>query len=143
MGAPKGNSFAKGNSGGRRPTEKEEKEHARQWWAEHDVEELERKVASKKYSPWDAYRLRALKADQTILKNWADKVLATLVDHTTNGKDISLEAGNSPALEVIAAEYEEKLKKALQGQVQYEIDASSSTKLPDQDPSTSSSASIA
>lgn len=76
--APKGNKFAVGNKGGGRPSHKETAQHSEKWWLEHDIQALEEKIASKKYSPWDVYRLRALKADPQILKNWADKVLADL-----------------------------------------------------------------
>jgi len=81
-----------GNKGNRnatgRPSVKETKEHAEKWWMVHDVAELEQKIASKKYSPWDIYRLRALKSDPVILKNWADKVLADLHDVTSDGEKL-------------------------------------------------------
>lgn len=88
MAAPKGNKFAVGNKGGRPPTKKELIWHKEKWENDSRVRELEAKIATGVYSVRDVYLLRALKADVAILKNMADKVLATLVDHTTNGKDI-------------------------------------------------------
>lgn len=88
MAAPKGNKNALGNSGGRAPTAKEHEWHRTIWEQDSLVRELEAKIATGKYSVRDVYLLRALKADVSILKNLADKVLATLIDHTTNGKDI-------------------------------------------------------
>lgn len=88
MAAPKGNKFAVGNKGGRPITKKEYEWHKEVWENDSKVRELEAKVASGTYSVRDVYLLRALKADVSILKNMADKVLATLVDHTSNGKEL-------------------------------------------------------
>ena len=96
--APKGNQYAKGNRGGGRISVKEEQWHVGLWnglkgktegelnpW---DVAKLEEKILSKHYSGRDMYALRVLKGDPMILKNLADKVLATLVDHTSKGEQI-------------------------------------------------------
>lgn len=89
-GAPKGNKNALGNSGGRPPTKKEQIWHKEKWEEDTKVRELESKIASGEYSVKDVYLLKALKADTVILKNMADKVLATLIDHTTKGDKFDL-----------------------------------------------------
>jgi len=89
MSAPKGNKNAIGNKGGRRPAEKEMQWHKEIWVNETPVRDLEKKISSGKYSVRDVYLLKALKADTAILRNLADKVLATLVDHTTDGEKLS------------------------------------------------------
>lgn len=88
MGAPKGNKNAVGNRGGGCYTVKEHEWQKTVWQVDTAVRELEAKIASGVYSVRDVYLLRALKADPSILKNLADKVLATLLDHTTNGKEL-------------------------------------------------------
>lgn len=90
MSAPKGNKNAVGNSGGRPPTVKEQIWHKEKWEENTKVRELESKIASGEYSVKDVYLLKALKADTVILKNMADKVLATLIDHTTKGDKFDL-----------------------------------------------------
>lgn len=85
MGAPKGNQHAKGNPGGGRPSLKETLWHLEKWEKDSLVDELEAKVASKKYSIRDIWLLRALKGSEPILKQAADKVLADL--HDLRGKD--------------------------------------------------------
>ena len=82
MGNPgnRGNKHATG-----RPSVYKSKLHAEKWWLVQDVAELQAKIDSKLYSPWDMYRLKALKADPIILKNWADKVLADLHELTGEG----------------------------------------------------------
>jgi hypothetical protein len=90
MAAPVGNKNAVGNSGGRPPTVKEQIWHKEKWEENTKVRELESKVASGEYSVKDVYLLKALKADTVILKNMADKVLATLIDHTTKGDKFDL-----------------------------------------------------
>jgi len=89
-GAPRGNKNALGNSGGRPPTIKEQIWHKEKWEENTKVRELESKIASGVYSVKDVYLLKALKADTVILKNMADKVLATLIDHTTKGDKFDL-----------------------------------------------------
>ena len=88
-GAPKGNQFAKGNSGGGRPSVKETVWHKEKWEVDSKVRELEAKIATGVYSVRDVYLLKALKADPVILKNLADKVLANLVDVTSGGESVS------------------------------------------------------
>lgn len=88
MAAPKGNKNALGNRGGRRPAEKEFEWQKEVWQTDTLVRDLEAKIASGVYGVRDVYLLRALKADPSILRNLADKVLATLLDHSTNGKDL-------------------------------------------------------
>lgn len=90
MAAPVGNKNAVGNSGGRPPTVKEQIWHKEKWEENTKVRELESKIASGEYSVKDVYLLKALKADTVILKNMADKVLATLIDHTTKGDKFDL-----------------------------------------------------
>ena len=83
------NKGTKGNKGGARLSEKDKVWHKEKWEENTQVRELESKIASGVYSVKDVYLLKALKADTVILKNMADKVLATLIDHTTNGKDLN------------------------------------------------------
>ena len=84
-----GNQNAIGNKGGPgRPSLKETIWHKEKWEEDSKVRELEAKIASGVYSVRDVYLLKALKADTVILKNLADKVLATLIDHTTNGESL-------------------------------------------------------
>ncbi len=87
MAAPKGNKNAVGNKGGGSYTVKEHAWHIGLWegfkngngenqmW---DIEELEKKITSKKYVGRDMYALRVLKGDPAMLKNLADKILADL-----------------------------------------------------------------
>lgn len=77
-------------------------------------------------------------ASKFLPKQYGDKV-----DVTSDNKALPTPSAHLDETQLtrLASEYEEKLKKALQGQVQYEVDASSSTKLPDSDLSTSSSTS--
>lgn len=109
MAAPKGNSNAVGNRGGGRISVKDEQWHKVVWEQDTDVRALEAKVASGKYSARDVYQLRALKADVPILRNMADKVLATLVDHTTLGESLAPSVHDSES-EALAKEYEDKLR---------------------------------
>ena len=67
MAAPKGNKYAIGNRGGGRLNVKEQEKHKEAWTQDEDIVVLEAKVLSKKYSPWDMYRLRALKGDQKVM----------------------------------------------------------------------------
>lgn len=86
MGNPRGNPGNKGNVHATgRPSVKETEWHVRLWTNDQMVRELEAKIASGKYSGRDVYALKVLKADTTILKNLADKVLADL--HDFRGKD--------------------------------------------------------
>lgn len=84
------NKGTKGNKGGARLSEKEKVWHKEKWEEDSRVRELESKIASGVYSVKDVYLLKALKADTVILKNMADKVLATLIDHTTKGDKFDL-----------------------------------------------------
>ena len=54
--------------------------HKEKWEEDIEVSELEEKIRSGVYAPRDVYLLKVLKADRVILKNMADKVLATLHD---------------------------------------------------------------
>lgn len=94
VGAPKGNKNALGGKGGRPPTKKEQIWHKEKWEEDSRVRELESKIASGVYSVKDVYLLKALKADTVILKNMADKVLATLIDHTTKGEKLEFDAAS-------------------------------------------------
>jgi len=79
-GAPEGNQYAKGNKGGGRPSLKETLWHKEKWENDEEVRKLESKVASGKYSIRDVWLLKALKGNDAILKQAADKVLADLID---------------------------------------------------------------
>ena len=107
MAAPKGNKYAIGNRGGGRLNVKEQEKHKEAWFSDDDVVALEAKVLSKKYSPWDMYRLRALKGDQKVLVNWANKVLADLHDVDLRGKIDTTVTNISP-------ETQEAIKAAMQ-----------------------------
>lgn len=109
MPAPKGNTFAAGNAGGGRPSKKESIWHKEKWEEDSKVRELEAKIATGVYSVRDVYLLNALKSNVPILRNMADKVLATLVDHTTLGESLAPSASDS-ASEALAKEYEDKLR---------------------------------
>jgi len=82
QGAPKGNTFAKGNSGGGRPSVKETVWHRDKWEVDEQVRKLEEKIATGVYAIRDVWLLKALKGNDAILKQAADKVLADLVDMT-------------------------------------------------------------
>lgn len=90
MGNPRGNPGNKGNPNATgRPSVKETEWHMKLWSNDRMVRELEAKIASGKYSGRDVYALKVLKADTTILRNLADKVLANLVDiRGKDGKDL-------------------------------------------------------
>jgi len=88
MSAPKGNKNGLGNSGGRRPTQKEETWHLAKWQEDSLVEELERKILSKKYAIRDMWLLMALKGNDKIIRQAADKVLATLIGGTGENGEI-------------------------------------------------------
>ena len=83
--APKGNQYAKGNKGGRRPSPKEEIWHLDKWKHDTLIEKLEAKIRKKKYSIRDVWLLKALKGNEPILKQAANKVLADL--HDVRGQD--------------------------------------------------------
>jgi len=74
-----------GNKGGGRPSVKETEWHLNKWQEDTLVEELEQKILSKKYSIRDMWLLMALKGNDKIIRQAADKVLANLID--LRGKD--------------------------------------------------------
>lgn len=76
----KGNSNAKG-----RPGIKETIWHKEKWELDQLVEQLETKIASKVYSIRDVWLLKALKGNDAILKQAADKILADLHDVRGDG----------------------------------------------------------
>ncbi len=86
-GAPKGNKNAIGNKGGGSHTVKDQIWHKEIWNEDTHVRELEAKIATGVYSVREVYLLKALKADTVILKNLADKVLASLMDQRFVDKD--------------------------------------------------------
>ena len=100
MGSLIGNKNAVGNRGGGRMTIKEEEWHVSLWQGRKgkkdgelnpwDVDELEKKIQSKKYAGRDMYALRVLKGDPMILKNLADKILADLHDVKSGGQAIGI-----------------------------------------------------
>jgi len=53
-------------------------QHYQAWTLPQDVEELEKRIKSKKYSVWDVFLLKALKADPRILAKYSDKVMPDL-----------------------------------------------------------------
>jgi hypothetical protein len=60
--------------------------HLLAWSGDEDVDALEGKVMGKRYSPWDMYRLLALKGNPRVLSNWANKILADLHDVDFRGE---------------------------------------------------------
>lgn len=68
-----------------RPSVKETIWHKDKWELDTLVNELEQKVASGKYAIRDIWLLKALKGNDKILRQAADKILANLVD--LRGKD--------------------------------------------------------
>ena len=105
-GAPKGNQFAKGNSGGGRPSVKETVWHKEKWEVDSKVRELEAKIATGVYSVRDVYLLKALKADPVILKNLADKVLANLLDISNSDESFKPD----PEMQELASELKNIIK---------------------------------
>lgn len=89
MAAPKGNKNAVGNRGGGHPTHTETIWHRGKWENDEKVRELEEKIASGVYAIRDVWLLKALKGNDAILKQAADKVLADLHDVTSDGKSIN------------------------------------------------------
>lgn len=91
-GAPKGNTFAKGNKGGRRPSAYEEVQnaiwHSEKWEIDSDVPALQAKLKTGKYSVRDVFLAKALQGNERVLSIFANKLLPDLVDHRTNGKDL-------------------------------------------------------
>ena len=91
MAAPKGNKNAVGHdaTGSGRKSAYAERQDAEWmefvWKQNQDVQELERKVGTKKYAGRDAAALRLLKGDKFIIGKFMDKMLPDLHDH--RGKD--------------------------------------------------------
>jgi len=82
----RGNKNAAGSYGsGPQPAIKDTEWHKRRWELETTVVGLEDKIKSGVYSVRDVYLLKALKGNDAILKNLANKVLATL--HDLRGPD--------------------------------------------------------
>ena len=86
-GAPKGNTYAKGNKGGGRPSaylERLDAEwHELIWKQMQDVEGLEKKIQTKKYAGRDMAALRLLKGDKYIIGKFMDKLVPDL--HEVSG----------------------------------------------------------
>lgn len=82
------NKGTEGNAGGASHSIKEQIWHKTKWETDQTVAELEKKIKSGVYAVRDVYILHALKGDKVILKNLADKVLATLHDITSDGKPL-------------------------------------------------------
>ena len=90
-----GNPNAKGtigNKGGYRKSAYEEHKDAewtgQLWRGEHDVEVLEKKVLSKKYSGKDIATLKILKGNERLIAKVMDKLIPDLHDHTSGGERI-------------------------------------------------------
>ena len=93
MGNPRGNPGNKGNRHATgRPSNKETQWHLAKWQEDSFIEMLEAKIESKVYSIRDMWLLMALKGNDKIIRQAADKVLANLVDITTDNKPISSNA---------------------------------------------------
>jgi hypothetical protein len=109
MSNPKGNPGNKGNRNATgRPSIKETEWHLAKWEEDSLVEELEQKILSKKYAIRDMWLLMALKGNDKIIRQAADKVLADLHDITSARKPIH---SNPEELQELAIE----LKKIIKG----------------------------
>lgn len=82
MGAPKGSKNAAGNKGGGRKSAYQEyldaQKHYQAWTQPQDLNALVKRIKSRKYSVWDVFVMRALKADPRILAKFADKIMPDL-----------------------------------------------------------------
>ena len=91
-GAPKGNTYAKGNKGGGRASAYQELQeavwHADAWKIDSDVPALQAKLKTGKYSVRDVFLAKALQGNERILGIFANKLLPDLVDHTTGGQPL-------------------------------------------------------
>ena len=91
-GAPKGNTFAVGNSGGGRKSAYEERQdaawHEEVWKSAQDIEVLEKKIESKVYAGRDIAALNLLKGDKYLIGKFMDKLVPDLHDHTSKGQRI-------------------------------------------------------
>lgn len=80
----KGNKLSAGVSEGKtgRPSAYQEylnaQAHYQSWTRPQSVAELEARIKSKKYSVWDVFLLKALKADPRVLAKFADKIMPDL-----------------------------------------------------------------
>jgi hypothetical protein len=92
MGAPKGNQYAKGNPGGRRPSAYEEHRdaawHGDVWKNQQDKAALEARIASGKYSGRDMALKLLLEGNRHVVTKFMDKLVPDL--HEVTG------AGGSP-----------------------------------------------
>jgi len=85
-----GNPGNKGNVNSTgRPSVKETEWHKKKWEKDQKVRKIESKIASGVYAIRDVWLLKALKGNDAILKQAADKILADLHDHTSGGESIT------------------------------------------------------
>lgn len=93
-GAPKGNTFAKGNKGGRRPSAYEEVQnaiwHSEKWEIDSDVPALQAKLKTGKYSVRDVFLAKALQGNERVLGIFANKLLPDLVDVKSDGEKVAM-----------------------------------------------------
>lgn len=82
------NKGKKGNKGGGSHTVKDSIWHRERWELNNKVKELEAKIASGIYAIRDVWLLKALKGNDQILKQAADKNLADLHDVTSAGEAV-------------------------------------------------------
>lgn len=89
MGAAKGNQYAKGSKGGTgRPSVKDTQWHQDKWELDSNVPALQEKLKTGKYSVRDVFLAKALQGNERVLSIFANKLLADLVDVTTNGQSL-------------------------------------------------------
>lgn len=88
----KGHKLSVGNKGGGRKSAWEEKQDANfvadVWEHAQDVEALEEKIRSKKYSGREITALRLLKGSERLMAKFMDKLVPDLHDVTSKGNSI-------------------------------------------------------
>jgi len=79
-GAPKGNKFAKGNKGGRRPSAYKENANAdfllKVWEGKISLKQVTKMVESRKHGAMHAFALKCLTGDMDAMKKLIDKLYA-------------------------------------------------------------------
>ena len=92
MGAPKGNQYAVGNKGGARKSYAQEKANYEMleqiFLNEINKEEVQKKLASGKYSLKDVFVSKAFAGNERILSEIFRKLFPDKFDHTTKGEKI-------------------------------------------------------
>ena len=107
MDGRRNNKGTKGNKGGRPPTKRDYVWHQGKWEVDSNVEQLQAKLKTGKYSVRDVFLAKALQGNERILGIFADKLLAALVD--LRGKD----GQDLPLVEAVSAELQASISQAI------------------------------